>query len=300
MWIFIILSNHWKFNTGSVTDYSSLKDQIKHLENIFQWLTNEAYKRMKNANVSLDDFYALISSMNVSLDHLAGKYIEECFEKANTLAKMWGKLNRFWDFLNCELFQHVVQVMFIETDDPLRSKLAEYESEREIFLSSTKLCDFVDHWPFLKAKPKTKSIDKFKRIVVKVCKKWKDCTLHDVKKSTIIFSEDFSLPREFMLLAGARKSSVSIILYVPLSVASSIEEQVKQGKNDHLAENGFLSITIDGVQVYPLKPQLLLLVSISTRMVLVHNIMASSPRPLPLFSLLGYRKGIGINCLCMR
>ncbi len=208
-------------------------------------LTNEGYRQIKKSGVTLDDFYAIISSMDVSLRYLAGEYVKECFEKAQTLAKIWGKLNQFWDFMNYELFQHVVRAMFTEADDPLLSKLAEYESEIEIFLSSTKLCNFVRT-----AKPTKKSIDKFKRIVVKVCSKWEDCTLYDVKTS---FSKGF-LPRQFILLASGVKGSVSIITYVPLSLASSIEEQVKQGKEDFLADNGFLSITIDGVRVYPLTP----------------------------------------------
>ncbi len=231
-----------------------MDDQVEHLEKIFKLLTNEGYRQIKKSGVSVDDFYAIISSMNVSMRYLVGNYVEECFEKAQTLAKMWGKLNQFWDFLNYELFQHVVRGIFTEADDPLLSKLAEYESEREIFLSSTKLCDFVNHWPFSIAKPTKKLIDKFKRIVVKVCNKWEDCTLYDVKTSNEIFSKGFSLPQQFMLLAGGVKGSVSIILYVPPSLASSIEEQVKQGKEDFLADNGFLSITIDGVQVYPLTP----------------------------------------------
>ena len=217
-------------------------------------LTNEGYRRIKKSGISVEDFYAIITSMSVSLKHIAGNYVEECFEKANTLAKMWGKLNQFWDFLNYELFQHVVRVMFTEAGDPLLRKLAEYESERETFLNETKLCDFVDHWPFLIAKPKKRSIVKLKRIVVKVCKEWKDCTLYDVKTTNKLFSKGFSLPQEFMLVAGGIKSSVSIILYVPPSLAYSIEEQVKQGKEfNFLADNGFLSITIDGIQVYPLR-----------------------------------------------
>ncbi len=231
---------------NSIHTGSSLDDQVKHLEEIFNLLTNEGYRRIKKSGISVEDFYAIITSMSVSLKHIAGNYVEECFEKANTLAKMWGKLNQFWDFLNYELFQHVVRVMFTEADDPLLGKLAEYESERKKFLIETKLCDFVDHWSFLIAKP---SIVKLKRIVVKkVCTKWEDCTLYDVKKTNKLFSKGFSLPQEFILMTGGVKS---IILYVPPSLACSIEEQLKQGKElEFLANNGFLSITIDDIQVY--------------------------------------------------
>ncbi len=240
-----------KFNTGPINYHSSLDDQVDHLETKFQWLTNEAYRRMKISDVSVDDFYVAISNMKLLMKCLAKKYVEECFKKASTLAKIWGKLNHFWNFFNYELFQQVVRIMFTKLDDPLLRELAQYENEMEIFLSRTKLCDFVDHWPFSIAKPKQKAIQKLKRIIITVVQKWEDCTLHDVKKTKRIFSVGFSLPQEFMVLKGGGTGSVSILLYAPPSVASSIEEQVKQGKDNFLADNGFLSITIDGVQVYP-------------------------------------------------
>ncbi len=192
--------------------------------------------------------------MKLLLKSLARKYVEECFEKANTLAKIWGKLNHFWDFFNYELFQHVVRVMFTEADDPLLSKLAEYESEMDGFLSSTKLCDFFKVWPFSIDSPQKKEVGELKNVVVKVNKSWDDCTLRDIKNISDTFAQGFFLPREFLLVAGVGKSSVSILWSVPTSLASSIEEQVKQEKEDFLADNGFLSITIDGVQVYPLTP----------------------------------------------
>ncbi|XP_064397673.1 uncharacterized protein LOC135344400 isoform X4 [Halichondria panicea] len=239
---------------GPVNYHSSLDDQVDHLETSFQWLTNEAFRRMKISNVSVDDFYVAISNMKLSMKCLAKKYVEECFEKASTLPKIWGKLNHFWNFFNYELFQQVVRVMFTKADDPLLSQLAEYENEMKTFLCRTKLCDFVDHWPFSIAKPKKKAIKQLKRIFVTVDKKWEDCTLHDVKKTKTTFSVGFSLPQEFMVLKGAGTGSVSILLHAPPSLANSIEEQVKQGKDDFLADNGFLSITIDGVQVYPHTP----------------------------------------------
>ena len=192
--------------------------------------------------------------MKLSLKHLAGKYVRECFMKTSNFSMIWGDLNQFWDFFNCELFQHVVRVMFTEDDNPLPSKLAEYENELEIFLHGTKLCDFVEYWPFTITKPKQTSIKKLKRVIVTVYKKWEDCTLHDVKKTRRIFSKEFSLPKEFMVLAGVSESSVCILWYVPPSLASSIEQQMKQGKSGFLADNSFLSINIDGVQLDLLTP----------------------------------------------
>ena len=101
---------------------------------------------------------------------------------------LWGELNFFWDFFNYELLQHVIRVMFTETDDPLLCQLTEYEDKIGRFLSSTKLCDFFKVWPFSTEKPQEKEIIELKRVVVKVDRKWKECTLHDVKNISSTFA----------------------------------------------------------------------------------------------------------------
>ena len=236
---------------GCVTDYPILADQIEHMEKKFQWLVKEVYSRLKLSGISVDDFYADVMNMKLSLKNVAAKYVEECFEKANTIAIFWGKLNRFWDFFNYELFQHVVHIIITDVKNPLLSKLAEYESEMASFLVCTKLYEFCAVWPF-SLEPKKKDIKKLKNIVIKVRRKWEDCTLRDIKNITNTFAQEFFLPREFFLVAGVGKSSVSILWYVPPSLASLIEEQVNEGKEKLMSDNGFLSIIIDGVQIYPL------------------------------------------------
>ncbi|XP_064390669.1 uncharacterized protein LOC135338460 isoform X1 [Halichondria panicea] len=233
---------------------TNLIAKINTLETTFQELTKEALKRLKQSGVSVDDFYASITNMKQSLKYLSGKYVRECFKKVQTLAKIWGELNHFWDFLNYELFQHVVRVMFTEAGNPLLSQLAEYESDMDGFLSLTKLCDYFKVWPCTIDNPQAKEVRELKKVVLRVNKNWDDCTLRDIKNISSTFAQGFFLPREFLLVAGIGKSSVSILWSVPPSLANSIEEKVKQGKEHFLADNGFLSITIDGVQVYPLTP----------------------------------------------
>ena len=89
--------------------------------------------------------------MKLTLKQTAGKYLKECFKQlgpTSTLEVLWGDLNFLGDFINYELFRHVVIVMFTKPDDPLLSRLAEYEDEMGKFLTSTKLCDFFTVWPF--------------------------------------------------------------------------------------------------------------------------------------------------------
>ena len=235
---------------------SDLTTKVDILETEFHSLTTQALERLQRDGVGLGTFYARVTSMKHTLKRIAGKYLKECFKQlgsSSSLEMLWGELNFFWDFFNYELFQHVVRVMFTEADDPLLSKLAEYEERIGRFLSSTKLCDFFKVWPFSIEKPQEKEIVELKKVVVKVDRKWEESTLHDVKNISSMFAQSFFLPREFLLLAGVGKSSVSLLWYIPSSVASSIEEKMKE-KNTFLSDSGFLSLTIDGLQLYPLTP----------------------------------------------
>ena len=194
--------------------------------------------------------------MKLTLKSLASKYLEESFRKSvatSSLALFWGKLNRFWDFFNYELFQHVVETIFTVASDSLRHEVSDYIREIEVFSASTKLSDFFHVWPFSIDKPQEKDIVEFRQVIIEVDKKWEDCTLHDVKNISRKFAQSFFLPREFLLLAGVGKGSVSILWYVPPSLASSIEEKVTEN-NEFLSSSSFISITIDDIQVYPLTP----------------------------------------------
>ena len=235
---------------------SNIQAQVDILETKFQALTTQTLERLQQTSVSVDTFYAKVTCMKYTLKRIAGKYVRESLKQlgsSTTLQMLWGELNFFWDFFNYELLKHVITIMFTASDDPLLSQLAEYEENLGRFLSSTKLTDFFVVWPFSTDKPQDKEVAELKRVIVRVDRKWEDYTLHDVKAVTSVFAQGFFLPREFLLLAGVGKSSVSLLWYVPPPLASLIAEKLNE-KNDFLSDNGFLSITIDGHQVYPLTP----------------------------------------------
>ena len=233
-----------------------LQAEVDALEIQFQSLACLSLERLQRDGVSVGTFYARVTCMKLTLKRLAGKYLKESYKQlgsSNPLESLWGELNYFWDFFNYELLQHVIQVMFTEADDPILCQLAKYEDEIGRFLSSTKLCDFFIVWPFSTDKPQQKEVLELKRVVVRVNREWEDCTLSDVKNISNVFAQCFFLPREFVLLAGIGRSSVSLLWYVPASLEKLIMEKAEE-KNDFLSGNSFLSITIEDFQVYPHTP----------------------------------------------
>ena len=191
--------------------------------------------------------------MNISLREATWDFIKECVQgiSADThLANLWIDLNGFWDFFNFELLEHVVK-SFLPESDPLRVKMRSYVAEVEIFGRSTKVSELFHKWPLRKKKPE-KSV--MKAVVVKVERSWEDCTLQDVKDVAATLTQKFFLPRYVLVVRDVEEGCVSILWYVPPSIARQLENGVAEVKSEFFLANGFQSISIDVCQVYPLTP----------------------------------------------
>ena len=237
---------------------------------MFKRLARHTYHRLVEMKIDIKDFYADVSGMDISLDKVAGNFFEECFSATSNMAAFWGKLNRFWDFYNFELLQHIMQTMFDDIDDSLLREMEEneretfnekigslrkdmetYEKEITDFSSKTKVCDFFRYWPFRTEKPEEARV---RKVVLKVEKNWEGCTLLDIKKTSNTIAQAFFLPRHFLLISGVEEGCVSILWYVPPSVARLLERGVAEVKPGFFIANGFQSISINDVQLYPLTP----------------------------------------------
>ena len=93
-------------------------------------------------------------------------------------------------------------------------------------------------------------------MVVKAERSWEECTLQDIKETSNTLAQLFSLPRDPSFSSELwRKSCVSTpLVHVPPSVADSLERGVAEVKLKTISSSGFLTITIDDLQVYPLTP----------------------------------------------
>ena len=245
-------------------------DRVKLLEDMFTRLASHTYLRLFEMKIDIKDFYAHVSGMNPSLRHVAGNFFKQRFKETSDMFDFWGELNGFWDFYNFELLQHIVKTMFDDIDDSLLREMEEneretfikkigslridmetYEKEITDFSSMTKVCDFFRIWPFGMPKPEEARL---RKVVLKVEKRWEDYTLLDIKKTANILAQEFFLSREFLLIGGVKEGCVSILWYVPPSVARLLEEGVAEVKPGFFIANGIQSISINGVQLYPLTP----------------------------------------------
>ena len=188
--------------------------------------------------------------MGVSLQVNVFDHLKACFsdlDPQSQIADSWMQLSSLWDFLNYELLEHVIE-SFIP-DDSLKLELKRYVEATDSFSSSTTVHEFFQEWPFRVKKPEAAKV---KKIVSKAERSWEQCTLYDIKETTNTLAQLFSLPRPFLCIRNVEEGCVSILWYAPPSVAALLNNLEVKPKS--VSDNGFLSITVDGVQVYPLTP----------------------------------------------
>ena len=249
------------FTYAPITDHAeqdpldmplALESHVTDLEEKFSDLASRTFDYLDD-HTTFQKFKGKVSCMEVSLRASTLTYLEDCFgelDSKSLISDVWPKLCKIFDFFNFEFLHHVVKT-FIPKVDHLRSDMETYEKEITDFSSKTKVCDFFRIWPFRMPKPEEARL---RKVVLKVEKSWEGCTLLDIKKTSNTIAQAFFLPREFLLIGGVEEGCVSILWYVPPSVARLLEKGVAEVKPGFFIANGFQSIRINDVQLYPLTP----------------------------------------------
>ena len=250
------------FTYAPITDHAeqdpldmplALESRVTDLEEKFRDIASRTFDYLDDHSVTLSKFEGKVACMGVSLRASTLTFLEDCFDKLDPqshISKIWRKLSSIWDFFNFEFLHHVVKT-FIPKVEPLRSDMEKYEKEITDFSSKTKVCDFFRDWPFSIPKPEEARL---RKVVLKVDKSWEDCTLLDIKKTSNTVAQAFFLPRHFLLIVGVEEGCVSILWYVPPSVARLLEKHVTEVKPGFFIANGIQSISTNDVQLYPLTP----------------------------------------------
>ena len=130
-------------------DKQSVKQQVKKLERRFSDLVDCAYRALlqKNTEDNVRYFRSSFLSLVISRKREHHKFIHEQLMKMGkeaTFDEIWEKLADYWNFLNFDLLEYIVDKFDIED---LKQNIEVYEHDLQSFRKATRLCDFIDCWP---------------------------------------------------------------------------------------------------------------------------------------------------------
>ena len=161
-----------------------------------------------------------------------------------TLTDLWARLGTYWDFLNFDLLEHVIN-KFGSQD--LKYKMESYKDDLQSFRKFTRLCDFIDCWPVRGQNPPEMELREF---VVKAGHHWDNCTLEDLEKLKGVITRKFFLPEFVLRLREIKEGCITIIWLIPVPFVKVLQEDVQHTSSEFFIEQNIEAIIIDGRECY--------------------------------------------------
>ena len=150
-------------------------------EKRFSNLVDCAYKVLleNNAEDNVRYFRSSFLSLDVSRKREHHEFIHEQLmkmDKEATFDEIWEKLTDYWNFLNFDLLEYIVDKFDIEE---LKQKIEFYEHDLQLFRKATRLCDFINCWP-VRGEPSLGTQLDLRDFIAKMKHDWDSCTLEDL------------------------------------------------------------------------------------------------------------------------
>ena len=165
-------------------------------------------------------------------------------DKEATFDEIWEKLTDYWNFLNFDLLEYIVDKFDI---DHLKQKMESYEHDLQSFRNATRLCDFINCWPVRGETPPEADLKDF---VAKMKHEWDNCTLEDLDKLKGVITRKFFLPEFALLLKQIKEGCVVITWLIPAPFVKALQEAIKTTNSEFFMEHKIEAITIDGQDCY--------------------------------------------------
>ena len=234
--------------SAALLDKQSIKEQVKQLQHQFRHLGYCTYKELVDEGINVDDVHAWLTSLDVFQQQEHQDFIKDHLtnvEKLTSLNNLWARLGIYWNFLNFDLLEHLVNG-FGSKD--LKQKMGSYNRNLQSFRKATRVCDFIDCWPSRVEPPPGKELKEF---VTKVGYNWEDCTLEDLDMLQGVITHKFFLPQFALRLKEIKPGSIIITWLIPVPFEKAVLETIQSTSSEFFVEQKLESITIDGQDCYP-------------------------------------------------
>ena len=223
---------------------------MKELETTFSNLSDLTYDTLLQMKVddNVRSFRSRLLSLDVSRKSEHQKFINEhlvIIDQGTTFDVLWGQLNNYWNFLNFDLLECIVDKYEIEN---LQRRMKSYVHDLESFRKGTRLCDFIECWPVQGETPPVVDLQEF---VIKMNYDWDICTLENLEMLKGVITRKFFLPEFALQLKKIKEGSIVITWLIPTPFVMALQEAVESTSSEFFMEQKIATITIAGQECYP-------------------------------------------------
>ena len=196
----------------------------------------------------MNRLHARLVSLDVFRRHEHQEFIDKHLmniDRNMTFNNLWARLGNYWDFLNFDLLEHVINKF---GNAGLKHKMESYKHDLQSFRMSTRLCDFIDCWPVRGQAPPEMELREF---VAKVGHHWDHCTLEDLDMLEGAITRKFFLPKLTLRLSEIKPGSIIIMWLIPALFVKGLQEAIEGTSSEFFMEHKIEAVTIAGQDCYP-------------------------------------------------
>ena len=226
----------------------SVEQHIKQLESRFRDLVYCTHIALVGNGINVDKLYAWLVALDVSQKHEHQEFIDHHLmniHQDTTFSNLWAKLGKYWDFLNFDLLEHVINKFGSEDH---KHKMKSYKHDLQFFRKSTRLCDFIHCWPVRGQTPPETELREF---IMKVGHQWDSCTLEDLESLKGVITRKFFLPEFTLQLKKLMEGSITITWLIPVPFVKRLQEAIESTSSKFFMEQKIETIIVDGQECYP-------------------------------------------------
>ena len=233
--------------SAALLDRRSIKQQVKQLQYRFVHLAYCTYEELVDKGISVHKFHAWLTALDVYRQHEHQEFIKDHLtniDKETHLNNLWARLGIYWNFLNFDLLEHVVNKFGSEN---LKQNMDSYECDLHSFRRVTRVCDFIDCWPVQGEAPETD----LREFVAKMKHDWDNCTLEDLDKIKGVITCKFFIPKFALWLRDIKEGCIAVTWLIPVPFVKALQEAIETTSCEFFMKQKIEYIIIDGQECYP-------------------------------------------------
>ena len=226
----------------------TIEQHVKKFEDRFLELIDCTYDVLIEKGIDVHHLHARLISLDVSRKHEHQEFINNYLmnvDQETTFNNLWARLSSYWNFLNFDLLEHVINKFGSED---LKQKMKSYKHELQSFRKATRLCDFISCWPVQGETPPETELREF---LAKMKHDWDNCTLEDLESLKGVITRKFFLPKFALRLREIKEGCITIIWLIPAPFVKGLNEAIESTSSQFFVEHKVEAIVIDGQECYP-------------------------------------------------